>query len=59
MINDLSVKEEDVDQIPVVREVGDVFPEEILGTPPSREMEFTIADFKDCTYFKSTLLYGS
>ncbi|XP_031124257.1 uncharacterized protein LOC116026973 [Ipomoea triloba] len=44
----------DVDQIPVVREFGDVFPEEILGMPHSREVEFTIADFSDCTYFKST-----
>jgi len=28
--------------IPVVHEFGDVFPEEVLGLPPSREVEFSI-----------------
>ena len=31
-----------VEEIPVVREFPDVFPEEIPGLPPIREVEFTI-----------------
>lgn len=31
-----------IDNIPVVREYADVFPEEILGLPPIRDVEFTI-----------------
>ena len=29
-------------QIPVVREFGDVFPKELLGLPPEREIEFSV-----------------
>nr|AAL69435.1 Putative polyprotein [Oryza sativa]AAN04915.1 Putative polyprotein [Oryza sativa Japonica Group]AAP52154.1 retrotransposon protein, putative, Ty3-gypsy subclass [Oryza sativa Japonica Group] len=29
-------------EIPIVREFGDVFPEELLGMPPKREIEFRI-----------------
>ena len=31
-----------VDEIPVVREFPDVFPDDIAGLPPKREVEFTI-----------------
>ena len=31
-----------VDEIPIVREFPDVFPNDIAGLPPDREMEFTI-----------------
>ena len=31
-----------VDDIPVVREFPDVFPDDIAGLPPKREVEFTI-----------------
>ena len=31
-----------VDEIPVVREFSDVFPDDIAGLPPEREVEFTI-----------------
>ena len=31
-----------VDEIPIVREFPDVFPDDIAGLPPEREMEFTI-----------------
>ena len=31
-----------VDEIPVVREFSDVFPYDITGLPPNREVEFTI-----------------
>ena len=33
---------ERMDQIQVVREFTDVFPEELLGMPPNREVEFKI-----------------
>ncbi|CAN6445321.1 unnamed protein product [Victoria cruziana] len=32
-----------VGEIPVVQEYADVFPEELPGLPPEREIEFTIA----------------
>ena len=31
-----------VDEIPIVREFLDVFPDDITGLPPDREVEFTI-----------------
>ena len=31
-----------VDEIPVVREFPDVFPDDITGLPPEREVDFTI-----------------
>ena len=31
-----------VDEIPVVRESSDVFPDDIAGLPQEREVEFTI-----------------
>jgi len=35
-------KEERITVIPVVREFEDVFPEEVSGLPPRREVEFSI-----------------
>ena len=37
--NDKDVK---LDDIPIVRDYIDVFPKELLGLPPKREVEFTI-----------------
>ena len=31
-----------IEEIPIVREFMDVFPEELPGIPPNREIEFTI-----------------
>jgi hypothetical protein len=31
-----------LDNLPVVREFADVFPEELPGLPPERELDFTI-----------------
>ena len=31
-----------IDEIPIVREFPDVFPDDIAGLPPHREVEFTI-----------------
>ncbi|MEQ5265914.1 hypothetical protein, partial [Escherichia coli] len=41
-VEDLSAPKDEVQQIPIVREFPDVFPEEIPGLPPPREVEFTI-----------------
>ena len=32
----------ELQQIPVVREFGDVFPKELPGLPPEREIEFSV-----------------
>jgi hypothetical protein len=37
-----SVAIEEIDNIPVVREFSDVFPEELPGLPPERDVEFFI-----------------
>jgi hypothetical protein len=37
-----SLKGQSIEDIPVVREFTDVFPEELPGMPPDREIEFTI-----------------
>ncbi|CAH9124286.1 unnamed protein product [Cuscuta epithymum] len=42
MIKDLTTEDPTIDQIPVVNEFPDVFPEEIPGMPPEREVEFSI-----------------
>lgn len=42
LIKDLSTEGEEIQQIPVVREFPDVFPDEVPGMPPEREVEFTI-----------------
>ncbi|CAH9094254.1 unnamed protein product [Cuscuta europaea] len=41
-IKDLNSEDPTIDQIPVVNEFPDVFPEEIPGMPPEREVEFSI-----------------
>ena len=38
----LEVKEKDIKEIPVVRNFPDVFPSELPGLPPDREIEFSI-----------------
>jgi hypothetical protein len=37
-----SLEENNIEDIPVVREFQDVFPQELPGMPPDREIEFTI-----------------
>ena len=39
---DMRTEEKGIDQIPVVRDYSDVFPEELPGLPPDREIEFCI-----------------
>ncbi|XP_056697177.1 uncharacterized protein [Spinacia oleracea] len=41
-VQDVNVEEKAIEQIPVVREFQDVFPEEIPGMPPVRELDFKI-----------------
>ncbi|XP_077242535.1 uncharacterized protein LOC143883058 [Tasmannia lanceolata] len=38
-INDIDMK---IENIPIVREFTDVFPEDLPGLPPNREVEFTV-----------------
>ena len=42
MIKDVSVPIAKLEQVPVVCEYLDVFPEELLGIPPNREVKFRI-----------------
>ncbi len=42
VVRDTSVKGTCVENAPIVRESIDVFPEELLGMPPDREIEFCI-----------------
>ena len=37
-----SLKGVSLEQVPIVREYPDVFPEELLGMPPDRDVEFLI-----------------
>ncbi|XP_076947765.1 uncharacterized protein LOC143619804 [Bidens hawaiensis] len=41
-IKDTSIIQKGIDNHPVVREYPDVFPEQLTGLPPDREIEFTI-----------------
>ena len=41
-IKDTSMDSPDIDSIPIVREFADVFPDELPGVPPTREVEFGI-----------------
>ncbi|KAL9226091.1 hypothetical protein vseg_001941 [Gypsophila vaccaria] len=41
-VRDISVESPEVADVHVVREFGDVFPEEIPGMPPRRDVEFNI-----------------
>jgi hypothetical protein len=51
-----TLKEAKLEDIPVVKEFMDVFPQELLGMPPDREIEFTI-DLKPGTTPISRALY--
>ncbi|CAH9096140.1 unnamed protein product, partial [Cuscuta europaea] len=42
MVKDLNAEDKAIEQIPVVNEFLDVFPDEIPGMPPEREIEFSI-----------------
>ncbi|KAJ0832489.1 putative nucleotidyltransferase, Ribonuclease H [Helianthus annuus] len=42
VIKDTSVDTPRVEDVPIVRDFSDVFPEELPGIPPEREVEFTI-----------------
>ncbi|KAI0492241.1 hypothetical protein KFK09_026510 [Dendrobium nobile] len=44
-VRDLNLEVGSVSEIPVVREFADVFPEELVGLPPDREVEFSIDVF--------------
>ena len=46
----MSVEEEElrVEMVPIVREYGNVFPNDLPGLPPNREIEFGI-DLVPCT----------
>ena len=39
---DTKMKVPNLEEIPVVKDFPDVFPEELLGLPPDREIEFGI-----------------
>ncbi|XP_031124279.1 uncharacterized protein LOC116026991 [Ipomoea triloba] len=42
LVQDAEMEEPEINQIPVVREFPDVFPEDLTEMPPKREVEFTI-----------------
>ena len=42
MVRDVQADKGSVDRVPVVCEFQDIFPEEFLGLPPEREIEFCI-----------------
>ncbi len=42
LVRDTSVEGINMENIPIVREFIDVFPEELTGLPPRREIEFCI-----------------
>ena len=42
MVRDVQADKGSVDRVPVVCEFRDVFPEELPGLPPEREIEFCI-----------------
>ena len=42
VVHDVEVVVPSLDQVPVVREFPDVFPKELPGMPPDREIEFCI-----------------
>ncbi|XP_074297549.1 uncharacterized protein LOC141628287 [Silene latifolia] len=47
-VRDMRVKEPSASDIPVVGEFGDIFPDEIPGLPPKREIDFSV-EFKPGT----------
>ena len=45
VLNNKQMDKEDklkFDDIPILQDLSDVFPEEIIGLPPKRDMDFTI-----------------
>ena len=42
MVRDVQADKGSVDRVPVVSEFRDIFPEELPGLPPEREIEFCI-----------------
>ncbi len=42
LVRDIFVKAVNIENVPVAREFMDVFPEELTGLPPGREIEFCI-----------------
>ena len=42
MVRDVEADKGTVERVPVVCEIPDVFPEELPGLPPEREIEFCI-----------------
>ncbi|XP_072064475.1 uncharacterized protein [Arachis hypogaea] len=42
VVRDVDAEVPSLDQVPIVREFLDVFPDELLGMPPDREVEFSI-----------------
>jgi hypothetical protein len=52
--------ESPVERIPVVCDYPDVFPDELPGMPPDRDIEFAIElQTRDCSYLQETLLDAS
>lgn len=42
LVQEMKGEETEIDRIPLLKEFADVFPQEILGMPPVREVEFSI-----------------
>ena len=56
---DLNSEIPPIESVPVVREFLEVFPNDFLGIPPKREIDFSIALLLDIDPFNSSLLDGS
>ena len=41
-VHDLKAEAPTLQSVPIINEFVDVFPDELLGLPPEREIEFTI-----------------
>ncbi|GKA09967.1 putative nucleotidyltransferase, ribonuclease H [Tanacetum coccineum] len=55
-VMDTSLESPNIENLSVVREFADVFPNELLGLPPAREIEFDIELISRCLWWH---LYGS
>ena len=53
------MKVPDLGEIPIVKDFPDVFPKELPGLPPNREIEFCIDVPPGTTDIYSSLSYGS
>nr|GEU97624.1 putative reverse transcriptase domain-containing protein [Tanacetum cinerariifolium] len=51
---DTSFKKKSVEDVPIVNEFLDVFPEHLLGIPPERQVEFRIDLILGATYIAKT-----